>query len=51
MYLNRTARLSLGALAVVLIAIPLLAGREDDAERASKNGKTERRISPGISRR
>ena len=38
MYANRIVRLSLGALA--LLALPLLAAREDDADRVSKNTLT-----------
>ncbi len=40
MRMNRRARV-LGALVLALIALPVLAERGDDANRKSKNGKTE----------
>ena len=41
MHQNGTVRLPLATLALALLTLPLLAGRADDAKRASKNGKTE----------
>jgi len=41
MDLKRTHRVALAALALSLLAMPALAGRGDDADRASKNGKTQ----------
>ncbi len=41
MRLTRTIRLSLAALALAALTLPALAQRGDDADRKSKNGKTE----------
>ncbi len=41
MFKTTAGRLALGALVLVLLALPLLAERGDDSDRASKNGKTE----------
>ncbi len=41
MHLNRFHRMLLCALMLTLLALPVLAGRADDANRKSKNGKTE----------
>ena len=38
---NRKSRRTLAVLALALLAMPAFAGRGDDADRASKNGKTE----------
>ncbi len=41
MHVTRIDRMLLCALVLALIALPVLAGRADDANRKSKNGKTE----------